>query len=548
VSDSAVIDLPLEPDLSDGIELRGAVADLWHMLDNYSGEKAILEILLEGPGGTGKSTGLGFIIVMLIAKHPGIRLLLVRKTRKSLTDSYLKTFEDEVLQQLSPTHEALQGPDRAGRHSYRFPSHGNTEVVCAGMDDPIKTYGTDFDIVVYEEAIQGTEDQWVRFYRALRNWKGGIPYQLLIAVTNPGPPGHWLNHRASEGRMLRFCSRHMDNPKLYDSETQSWTPEGKAYLEGLDSLPPSIRDSLFLGLWTAIEGMIWPMFNEDIHVIDPPMRDGRIDYEALNITSFFGSVDWGHTNPGCLQVWGVDDKSERMYLVAEWYRTGELLEWWADKAEVAFLEFQPFTAFVCDPSQPGSIDAFNARLSLGKRDISHIARGADNQVATRVGGDLAGIDLVADMLNTVRIGWPKMFFFRNALRGGADLSLARKKAPTCTVAEIPHYVYTMPEDGRVVDNRMLETPAKGQADHGCDCTRYAANFRWRKKFARDPVPVEDKNQAFYRLRMSEVFGIKGPPTELNDWRKKLGIEPNSPGPAVDPTKGPPPIRPGNNRI
>jgi hypothetical protein len=47
--------------------------------------------------------------------------------------------------------------------------------------------------------------------------------------------------------------------------------------------------------------------------------------------------------------------------------------------------------------------------------------------------------------------------------------------------------------------------------------------------------------------MSEVFGQKGPPTELNDWRRKLGIDPKSPGPMVDPTKGPPPIRPNNNR-
>ena len=75
------------------------------------------EVLLSGPAGTGKSRALLEKVYLCAQKYPRMRALIVRKTRASLTESGLVTFEEKVLPIGSPVP---RGPQRRYRPSHFF--------------------------------------------------------------------------------------------------------------------------------------------------------------------------------------------------------------------------------------------------------------------------------------------------------------------------------------------------------------------------------------------------------------------------------------------
>ncbi|GAG05846.1 unnamed protein product, partial [marine sediment metagenome] len=70
-------------------EPHGAAKDLFY----FQGR----EVLIEGPAGTGKSRAIWEKLYAVAYKYPGCRILVVRKTRESMTESVLVTWEDKVL-------------------------------------------------------------------------------------------------------------------------------------------------------------------------------------------------------------------------------------------------------------------------------------------------------------------------------------------------------------------------------------------------------------------------------------------------------------------
>ena len=100
------------------------------------------EVLLEGPAGTGKSRCMGEYLHWIASNYPGVRLLVVRKTRASLTQSWMVTFESKVVE---PDHPILKGPARAHRASYVYPN--GSEIVLGGMDRAERLYSTEYDVI-----------------------------------------------------------------------------------------------------------------------------------------------------------------------------------------------------------------------------------------------------------------------------------------------------------------------------------------------------------------------------------------------------------------
>ena len=136
------------------------------------------EVLLSGPAGTGKSRANLEKLHLCCQKYPGMRGLIVRKTRESCTESALVTFEEKVVPR---NHPILQsGGQRKMRQAYQYPN-GST-IVVGGMDKPSKTLSTEFDIIYVQEAIELTENDWEMLTRPLRN--GVVPYQQIIADNN----------------------------------------------------------------------------------------------------------------------------------------------------------------------------------------------------------------------------------------------------------------------------------------------------------------------------------------------------------------------------
>jgi phage terminase large subunit len=425
------------------------------------------EVLLHGPAGTGKSFMYGHLLNLIAESVPGVRILVVRKTMTSLRESWQVTFEQKVL---PPDHPALRGPSRHVRTHYDYPN-GST-IVLGGMDNKTRIFSTEYDVIYVNEAIELTEDEWESMHRALRN--NVLRYQQLCGDTNPGGANHWLKRRMDRGVLQSVESRHEDNPSI--------TPE---YLERLSNLSGPRRDRLYLGLWRSSEGLVYPMWDPHIHKVglDAPIgENGEIEWDGLprdkrgrlKLASYFGAIDWGFSNPGCLQVWGVDYDG-RLYRVAEWYATQKTVDWWAERVFEADEEYD-LTTVVCD-HDPNNIAILNSRLGRrGKRPVGGLAR-----PTIKAKPKHAGWQLVRDAMTPAADGKPRWFIVNDALRG-RDPELDEAGKPCCLEEELDDYSLMPVEEDDPVDRGEKEDPTC--PNHAADAAMYAALHH----FASNPVP------------------------------------------------------------
>lgn len=128
-----------------------------------------LEVWLSGPAGTGKSRGILEWIHFLLLRYPGARALILRKTRVSLNEAGLFTYEKYVL---GEDHPIVGSKKREHRHKYIYPN--GSELVTGGMDKPTRLFSTEYDLIYPQEANELALDEYESLLRALRN--GVVPY------------------------------------------------------------------------------------------------------------------------------------------------------------------------------------------------------------------------------------------------------------------------------------------------------------------------------------------------------------------------------------
>jgi len=391
------------------------------------------EVLVEGPAGTGKSTADLWKIRLLCEKYPGSRHWIGRDTRSSMTDSILVTLEEKVF---GPTHPAvMNGPGRETRRVYR---HADSEIIVGGLDKPERTFSAEYDTMWVFEAIEAEESAFELLQRALRN--GKMPYQQIVAETNPGSPTHWLNRRAAAGKMKRIITRHEDNPFLYDHATGTWTPQGKAYIAKLDALTGHRRERLRLGKWVAAEGVVYEEFDTRIHVIDR-MPDG---WEAW---PRYRSIDFGFNDPFVCQWWA--NSGEALYLYKEMYMSGRVVEDHARQIHAV----------------NGTDEVDNTVADHDREDRETLAKHGIETNAANKEDILAGIDLVKARLRVGANGKPGMYFVRGATVE-TDTRLLDAKRPTSTLGEFDCYTYKQGTDGIAKDK------PEDKDNHGMDAMRY----------------------------------------------------------------------------
>lgn len=242
------------------------------------------ETVISGPAGTGKSRACLEKQHRLALEYPNSRHLIVRKTRTSLSESGLQTYEDWVLGKKNPL--VNRGPARRNRVKYTYPN--GSEIYAGGMDKPGRIMSTEFDTVFVQEAIELNLTDFEALTTRLRNYK--TPYQQLLADTNPAFPLHWLKQRCNSGATEFINSTHKDNPRLWNQELQDWTKEGIAYIGRLGNLTGTQRQRLLEGKWVQTEGVVYDSFTEDNLTDDEPnnkmpielaVDDGYVDPRAI---------------------------------------------------------------------------------------------------------------------------------------------------------------------------------------------------------------------------------------------------------------------------
>ena len=394
------------------------------------------ELLISSAAGTGKTTAILAKIHRLCLDNPQIRVLLIRKSRASMAETVLKTFESNIL---GYGHPLLAGASRANRKVYTYPN--GARIVIGGMDNPDRIMSSDYDIVAVFESTELNEEDWDNLSTRLRN--NQLPYQQLIADCNPASDQHWLYKRWKRGGVTMLNSVHEDNPMLYDIKTKTWTKQGEEYLKRLDNLSGLRYDRLRLGKWVSAEGMVYEMFNSEDHIITGYLP---------TFSTYYIGMDVGYTAPGTLVVFGETVNGD-LILVEEVYKTGETLDWWTKKAKEMAIKYSPKKILV-DPARPD----FVAQLSMAGLPVQK----ANNKI-------LFGVDKVQQRLkaNTLK-------FHFNSLRT-PDPTLVEAHLPTRLVEELAGYIWG-----------EKDMPI-AKLNHALDAMRYVMSYVDRNKSNNVPV-------------------------------------------------------------
>lgn len=446
----------------------------------YGGAKRLIECrdsecLLAGAAGTGKSVACLLKLYLVCHKYPGMRGLIVRKTRESLSEAALVTWEQRVVPE---GHPMLSGAQRRMRQVYNF---GNgSEIVVGGMDKAQKVMSTEYDCIYCQEGTELTEEDWESLTTRLRN--GKMPYQQIIADCNPAGPRHWLKQRCEAKKTTMIDSVHEDNPLLFDQATGKITVFGMNYIAKLDALTGVRKQRLRFGKWVQAEGAVYEAWDEKIHVVD--------DFPIPPEWERFWAVDFGYVNPCCVQFW-ARDPDDRLYLFREFYKTKTLVEDVAVEVKNMYQEDLDNCRNLVLARLEGKEPDQNTRAMLDElptmirprvvladhdaEDRKTLEKHAGITTQSAPKSVLAGINAVAERLKVVEgTGKPRLMILRGARFNAPDDGLVEAKKPTCTMEEMEGYVWA--------NSKTKEQPVK-ESDHGNDPLRYLAyHLSGRKPF------------------------------------------------------------------
>ncbi len=412
---------------------RGACKELFH--DRRD------ELLIAGPAGTGKSRSVLEKIHLMLSKYPNAKGFMARKTRVSMNNSCMFTYQKHVLHKIDRVHLHKQ------EQVFNYPNGSILAVI--GLDDPERVKSTDWDVGFIQEVTECTENDMEICTTRLRNWV--IPYQQLIMDCNPDKPNHWVKNRCDKGLTQMLVSEHKDNPRLWDTINDKWTPEGEVYLAKLDRLSGPRRARLYLGLWAAAEGLIYEDWEPKTHMVNK--CDLPVGWEEW---PHYWVIDFGFTHPFVWHDW-IEDPHGRLYLLHQIYKTRTIVEDHAVHIMKITEGVRP-RAIVCDHDAEGR--------ATFERHTGYITLPAYKSIQEGVQG-------VQARLKKDWGGRPGLFIIRDSLVE-TDKELKEEGKPVKTEDEWDGYVWDLKNNERA-NSKKDELPID-RDNHGMDNVRYIVAF------------------------------------------------------------------------
>lgn len=123
----------------------------------------------------------------------------------------------------------------------------------------------------------------------------------------------------------------------YIKNIKESTPKGMFYDRGIN------------GAWVSGEGVVYPDFDQNVHVITP-LQAKQIIFDRV-----FCGVDWGWEHWGAIVVVGV--KGSSYYIVEEHAAQHKYIKDWITVAKDIIRRYGD-VPFYCDPARPEHITAF----------------------------------------------------------------------------------------------------------------------------------------------------------------------------------------------
>lgn len=169
------------------------------------------------------------------------------------------------------------------------------------------------------------------------------PGARIITDTNPDHPEHWLLKDYIKSKAEGIISFHFeldDNTFLderYKANIKETTPKGMFYDRGIR------------GLWVSGEGVVYPEFDRNIHVITPEQA------RKIMFDRYLAGVDWGWEHWGAIVLIGVKDNA--YYVIEEHASQHVYIDGWIKIAKDIIRRYGNIP-FYCDPARTEHIAAF----------------------------------------------------------------------------------------------------------------------------------------------------------------------------------------------
>ncbi len=264
-----------------------------------------------GARGGGKSWAMRMKMVMLAAAHPGINILLLRRTLGELRENHIlplqKLLGDSV-------------EYREVQKEFRFPNGSRIKLgYCDAESDVLQYQGQSYEVIGLEEATHFTYFQYqclTECNRASGNMEVPYPPRMLLTA-NPGGVGHDWFKRLFVDRIYRGSEKSENyafiKSLVFDNDyIMKHSPE---YVETLMALPEKRRNAMLYGDWNSFEGAFFPEFNSEIHSV--------AGFEIPRAWQRFCALDYGLDMTACL--WLAVSPEKRIYVYRELYEPGLLL-------------------------------------------------------------------------------------------------------------------------------------------------------------------------------------------------------------------------------
>ncbi len=241
-----------------------------------------------GARGGGKSWAMRMKLCMLALRHPGIQILLLRRTLPELRENHINPLRRD-LKNLAVYRESTK--------EFTFFCGSRIKLGYLAADADVLQYqGQAYEVIGMEEATQFSEEQYLALTECNRlsgNLKSDFTPRMYFTC-NPGGVGHAWVKRLFIDRLYRGAEVADDYrfipAKVYDNEfIMQKDPD---YVKALQALPEVRRRAMLDGDWDVFEGQFFPEFTREKHVVAP--------FEIPENWVRFAAFDYGLDRTACL--------------------------------------------------------------------------------------------------------------------------------------------------------------------------------------------------------------------------------------------------------
>lgn len=280
-----------------------------------------------GARGGGKSHAVRKKAGMLCLKHPGIRVLIVRRTYPLLKSNHI----DELVGE-------LRGHARYVKQEKELLFYNGSKIFfryCDNDSDADNYQGLEFDVIFLDEA-GSLREEWIKKITVTCRGANDFPKRVYYTM-NPGGESHgylkrlFIDKRYDQGERPEdytfIQSLVTDNAALMEAQPD--------YLHQLDALPYKLRQAWRYGSWDILEGVFFEEFRDD-----PAHYGDRVNTHVISAFDperhwpVYRSFDWGRAKPFCCLWWTIDHDGIA-YAILESYGIGrepnEGCKWDADE-------------------------------------------------------------------------------------------------------------------------------------------------------------------------------------------------------------------------